>query len=197
VIGFAINADDIRRVGQLADGAVTVPGLTIDQDMRWGIAARYVAYGLEGAQERVAAERQRDPSDRGQRATLRCETSVPDPAIKAEAWRRFHEEGYGSLHLTAAAMGGFYWTVQRDILAPYTEQFFERVPSVFETRENEFARTYFSALFPDYLVQQTVLDRSQRLLSEAGDRLPMLARMLREANDDLARAIACRAYAAS
>jgi aminopeptidase N len=94
-------------------------------------------------------------------------------------------------------MGGFYWTVQRDILQPYTEQFFQRVPSVFETRENEFARSYFSALFPDYLVDPAVLDRSEQLLNEVGDRQPMLARMLREANDDLARAIACRRFAAS
>ncbi|MFN8557657.1 MAG: hypothetical protein U0531_10025 [Dehalococcoidia bacterium] len=35
---------------------------------------------------------------------------------------------------------------------------------------------------------------AQRLLAELGERDPMLARKLKEANDDLQRALACRAF---
>ena len=196
LVGIAITPDDIRQFARLADGEVTVPGFTVDQEMRWELAARYVAYGLEGARERVAAERERDPSDRGQRALLRCEVSKPDPTLKAEAWRRFHDEGYGSLHLTSAAMSGFQWYVQRDLTRPYEERFFEAAPAIFETRPHEAAAAYFGGLFPGR-VDQEVLDRSERLLSAIGDRLPTLERSLRETNDDLARAIKCRAFAMS
>ncbi len=196
LIGSAITHDDIRHLGKLVDGALAVPGLTIDQDMRWSIAASYVAYGLEGASERVAAERERDPSDRGQRAVLRCETSAPDAAVKAEAWRRYHEEGYGSLHLTSAAMGGFHWFVQRDLLTPYVDQFFERVRGVFQTREVEFARSYFGGLFPGR-VERAILDRANALIAELGDDEVRLRRQLLEACDDLERAIKCREFAAS
>ncbi|MFN8585212.1 MAG: aminopeptidase N [Dehalococcoidia bacterium] len=196
LIGMAINAEDIVQFARLADGEVSVPGFTVDQEMRWELAARFVAYGLEGAGARVAAERERDPSDRGQRALLRCETSEPDAETKAEAWRRFHDEGYGSLHLTSAAMSGFQWYVQRELTRPYEERFFEEVPAVFEARPHEAASAYFGGLFPGR-VDQAILDRSERLLAEVGERLPTLARSLREANDDLARAIRCRAFAAS
>ena len=196
LIGLALSPDDIRKAARLADGELTVPGLTVDQDMRWEIAARYVAYGIEEAQARVSAELQRDPSDRGQRAELRCRTSVPDPVVKGEAWDRFLGEGYGSLHLTRAAMGGFQWSVQRPLIEPYVERFFQGVSDVFEKRENEFARTYFAGMFPGYRVEESTLERSQKLLDEIGDRSPLLARSLREANDDLARAIACRTFAA-
>ncbi len=196
LINVSINPEDILRVGRLADGETAVEGLAVDQEMRWEIAARFVAYGLPGAVERLAGERERDPSDRGQRAALRAGVAAPDAAAKAEAWRRFHEEGYGSLHLTSAAMAGFNWTVQRELLAPYIEDFFQRVPAVFERGENEFAHAYFGALFPGYRVEGATLDRSERLLAEAGDRSQLLARSLREANDDLARAIKCRAFAA-
>jgi aminopeptidase N len=162
--------------------------------MRWGIAERYVAYGLSGAQARIEAERERDPSDRGQRQMLVAEVSVPDTAVKEAAWNKFLGEGYGSLHLTGAAMGGFQWWVQRDLLEPYIDRFFEAVSGVFETSENEFASMFFARLFPSR-VEDTVLERSRALLDELGDQLPLLQRKLREANDDLERALKVRAFA--
>jgi aminopeptidase N len=93
-------------------------------------------------------------------------------------------------------MSGFQWYVQRDLTQPYEERFFDQVTAIFEERPHEFARSYFGGLFPGR-VEQPVLERSERLLADAGDRLPTLTRSLREANDDLARAIKCRAFAAS
>jgi len=197
MLGSAITAEDIAYCGRLADGELTVPGFTVDQDMRWDIASRYVAYGLEGAAARVAAERERDPSDRGQRAGLRCETAVPTLAVKTEAWRRFNDEGYGSLHLTAAAMSGFHWHVQRELLEPYVERYFAALRGVFRDRDHEFARSYFGALFPGYRVERGLLDRCQALLDELTPEEARLARSIREAMDDLERAIKCREFAAS
>ena len=197
LISSALTIDDIRECARLADGEVTVPGLSIDQDMRWEIATRFVGYGLDGAEARIEAERQRDPSDRGQRAMLRCDISKPDAAVKADAWTRFQGEGYGSLHLTSAAMSGFHWYTQRDLLAPYTERFFEQVVAVFEAKPHEFARAWFGALFPGNRVQRETLERSQRLLAGVPESLPTLVRSLREANDDLERAIKCREFASA
>ena len=198
LFGTAISEEDVLQCASLADGEIEVPGLTIDQDMRWSLAASFVAHGLPGASERVAGERERDPSDRGQRASLRCEVSAPDAAVKAEAWRRVHEEGYGSLHLTGAAMSGFHWWIQRDLLAPYVDEFFSKVKDVFDKRENEFTRSYFANLFPGYRVERDTLAKSEALLGSLGeDELPILRRSLREANDDLERAIKCREFAAS
>ena len=197
LIGIAITPPDIERAIRLADGELTVPGLTIDQEMRWGLAARAVAHGLEGAAERVAAERERDPSDRGERAAIRAAVAEPSEAAKAAAWERIHGDGYGSLHLTGAAMGGFHWHVQRELLDRWVWEFFERAPEVFRERQNEFARAYFGNLFPQQRIEQAVLDRSRALLEEIGEGSPLLARSLREANDDLERAIRCRAFAAS
>ena len=199
LIGIAITPEDILTTGQLADGAITVPGLTIDQDMRWSIAQRYVAYGLDGAQARVEAEQARDPSDRGQRAALRCATSKPEARAKAEAFARFQIgiRGYGSLHQTSAAMGGFHWWTQRALLTPYVERYFDALPGIFEREENEYATTYFGGLWPGYLVERPILERAQALLTSLGDTLPVLQRSLREAIDDLERAIKCREYAAS
>jgi aminopeptidase N len=186
--------EDVLRAGRLADGEEAIPGVTIDQDMRWECAARFASLGLPGWQQRIEAELERDPSDRGQRARLRCETADPRPEVKAAAWEKFNGEGYGSQYLTSAAMSGFLWWRQRELLDPYVERFFTAVTGIFESRDKEFASEYFRHLFPGHLVEQRILDRSEVLLAETGDEMAMLRRMLREANDDLARSIRCREY---
>jgi hypothetical protein len=42
-----------------------------------------------------------------------------------------------------------------------------------------------------------VLDRSEHLLASTPEHMTVLVRLLKETNDDLARAIACRQFAAS
>jgi aminopeptidase N len=197
LIGAAESVEDLGLLGRLAAGEEAVPGLTVDQQMRWDIAAKHVAYGIPGADARLAAEKERDPSDRGQRAALRAEVAKPDPAVKAAAWERILGEGYDSFKLTESAMGGFNWSVQRDLLSPYVDRFFESVTQVAEQKPNEFLQSFIRALFPTYRVDQTVLERSERLLASTSERMTVLVRLLKEANDDLARAIACRRFAAS
>jgi aminopeptidase N len=193
LIGFATVPENVRACARLADGEETVEGLTIDQDMRWSIAARFMAYGMPGATERVATEAQRDPTDRGQRARIQAEVSAPDAAVKATAWEKILGEGYGSLHLTEAAMGGFNWWKQRDILARYVDRFFGVVTSVFQERDNEFARGFHRSLFPGYIVEEDTARRAQRVVDAAGVELPTLVRSMRESIDELERAIRCRA----
>jgi aminopeptidase N len=195
LFNVAIVEEDVRRIIDLAEGTHAVEGLTIDQNMRWTLATRCASMDLPGARERIAAELKRDPSDRGQRARLQAETSFPDPDVKAAAWEKFHGEGYGSLYMTASAMGGFNWWRQRELLTPYVEKFFENVVAVFERPDKEFATTYFGSLFPAYRAERSVLERSERLLKDIEGRLPTLTRKLREANDDLERAIKCQEFA--
>ncbi|MEX2373333.1 MAG: ERAP1-like C-terminal domain-containing protein, partial [Dehalococcoidia bacterium] len=198
IFSVALNPDDVTHACALADGERAIDGLTVDQDMRWSAAASAVSHGLEGAWERVERERERDKSDRGQRAYLRCQIARPDADVKQDAWEKFRDEkGYGSLHLTAAAMGGFHWWTQASMLEPYVERYFERLPEVFEHRDNEFAQRFFNNLWPSYRVEGALLERAQRVLAEHGERIPTLRRQLLEATDDLQRALRCREFAAS
>ncbi|MGH9052607.1 MAG: aminopeptidase N [Acidimicrobiia bacterium] len=187
------HPDDLRLAGRLVDGEESIPGLEIDREMRWEVAVRWMAHGLGGAEERLAGERERNPTDRGQRAALRAEASRPDREVKEEVWERLHGHGYPSLHLARSAMGGFAWPHQARLLEPYVDRFFRGLPEVFQTWEPEAAKQYFLRLFPHYRVEAGTVERSRAVLAEAED--PMLHRLLREAIDDLERAIACRAYA--
>ncbi|MEP7158595.1 MAG: ERAP1-like C-terminal domain-containing protein, partial [Chloroflexota bacterium] len=159
------------------------------------VAIKAVAYGLPDAEELLGAEAVRDRSDRGGRALLRAEASRPTAAAKEEAWQRINADGYGSFHLTRAAMMGFFWPQQEKLLEPYIERFFSQVGGIFETRDHPFARAYLLSLYPSYRGEPAVLERSRRLMAELDGSLPTLSRQLTEAADDLDRQIKVRAFA--
>jgi aminopeptidase N len=164
--------------------------------MRWDVAALAVAHDLPGAMARVAAERAADPSDRAARDMLRAETGAPRPEVKEAAWLRFNGEGYGSFHLTQAAMRGFRHAHQAEILAPYADRFFEELPRIARERDHPYLRSYVTALFPTARPSPELVERARSLADAEGDRLPSLRRLLLEEADDMERAVVCRAFAA-
>jgi aminopeptidase N len=163
--------------------------------MRWGVAALAVAHGLPGAAERVAAERAADPTDRGEREAVRAAIGAPDAVVKDAAWDRIHGDGYGSFHLTQAAMRGFNHAHQAPLLAPYVDRFFTALPAVAAERDHAFIRAYVGALFPSYRPESALVERARATADELGAALPSLRRLLLEAADDMERAIVCRSFA--
>lgn len=196
-VAVAATADDVARLATALKGDGKIHGFELDQEMRWAIAIKAVAFGLPDAENLLAAEAVRDRSDRGRRALLRAEASRPTAQAKEEAWQRINGEGYGSFHLTRAAMMGFFWPQQDKVLEPFVDRFFGQVREIFEKRDHPFARSYLVSLFPAYRAEPAVLERSRRLLSELDGSLPTLSRQLTEAADDLDRQIKVREFAES
>jgi aminopeptidase N len=194
-IAAAATVEHLEPLLALADGTSAVAGVTVDQRMRWDLAVKAMAFGAPGADERLETERRRDPSDRGQRAHIRGTVARPETDAKAEAWDRIHGSGYGSFHLTRAAMEGFQWPSQRDQLRSYEDAFFDRVRDIFATRDYPFATAYMALLFPDTVPDERVLERGRNLLDGLGPEDVLLSRGLREKLDDVARAIRVRAVA--
>ncbi len=195
-IGAVAEPSDAARLLRFVDAEPREPAVRVDRLMRWAVAALAVAHGLPGAAERVAAEHAAEPTDRGAREALRAETGAPDAAVKAAAWERIIGEGYGSLHLTQAAMLGFNHAHQAPILAPYVERFFEDLPAVAAERDHPFVRAFVTTLFPHYRPEPALVERARALADAEGSRSPSLRRLLLEAADDMERAIVCRSFAA-
>ena len=194
-IGAAAGPDDVTALIGVVDREPGRPAVQVDREMRWNIAALAVAHGLEGAAGRVAAERAADPSDRGSRETLRAESGAPDPAVKAAVWERIHGEGFGSFHLTEAAMRGFSHAHQAALLAPYVDRLFAALPAVAAERDHPFLRSYVTILFPAYRPEPRLVERARAMAHEQGAEIPGLRRLLLEAADDMERAIVCRSFA--
>ncbi len=195
-IAAAESPADVQRLIGLADGAEKPGGFELDQEMRWAVAVKAVAHGMADADRLLSEQERLDPSDRGRRALLQAEAARPTKAAKEQAWVRIHGDGYGSFHLTRAAMLGFLWPHQHELLEPYVDGFFDHVQEIFETRDHPFARAYLWSLYPTHRVDPRVLDRSREMLQRLDGSLPTLSRQLAELADELDRQIKVRAFAA-
>lgn len=195
MIANASSPADLITMAEILDGTYGAD-VAVDQNMRWNLATRWSAFGLEGWQDRAQSELVRDHSDRGLRNMVSIEVAQPDAEAKAFAWKKIHGEGYGSLYMDLAAMRGFNWRHQRELLEPYVERFFAGLPRVFAEHGHEYADRYFDVFFPWYRIDNDVRNRIATMLSTISGP-PMLVRQLREAADQLDRAMRCRAVAAS
>ena len=196
LIGAAQEPERIARVLALIDNGSGIDGFEFDQDMRWSLVTKSVAYSMDGGFERLEPELERDGSDRGRRAAETIRAARADAAVKAAAWSRFREDREASLHILSAAMHGFWWKPQDALLAPYVGRFFDEVRDVFNERDKEYATRWFGALYPGHIPSGEVAERSAALLAELGGADLLLRRNLREALDELRRARACQAFAA-
>ena len=194
-IGAVAAPADVAAVAAVVDEDPGRPHVQVDREMRWAVAALAVAHDLPGAAERVASERAADPTDRGEREAVRAATGAPDAAVKEAAWARIHGDGYGSFHLTLAAMRGFNHAHQAPLLAPYVDRFFTALPGVAAERDHAFIRAYVGALFPSYRPEPALVERARATADELGAELPSLRRLLLEAADDMERAVVCRSFA--
>ncbi len=196
-INVATSRADVQRLAAIVVNGEMIGAFELDQEMRWSIAVLAVVFALPEADAMLTHEAGRDPSDRGRRALLKADAARPTPAAKEAAWQRIHGEGYGSFHLTRAAMQGFFWPQQAELLEPYVGRFFEEVHDVFAKRDHPFARSYLISLFPAHMADPDVLERARVLLGGLNGSLPTLTRQLAEASDELDRQIKIREYAAA
>jgi aminopeptidase N len=196
-IAVAATAADVGLLCERADDGWQAEGLVVDQEMRWSLAIKAVAHALPGARARLDEEIARDRSDRGLRAALRAEASRPEAAAKEEAWQRINGAGYGSDFLTRAAIAGFQWLHQRDLLTPFRGPFYEQVAGVYASRDHAFARAYLRGLIADRWAEVAELERIRSFRESLASGQVLLARHLDEAADDLARDIRVRAVTQS
>ena len=196
-IAWAERTADIARLIDLADGKEQVGDFTFDQEMRWAIAIKAVAFGVPGAQERSPPR----PGATSQiAAAARCSgprLRAPTREAKDAPGSSIHGDGYGSFHLTRAAMQGFFWPHQAELVEPYVDRFFDQ-----RARGLRDARPPVRPLVPAVplpgLPRRSACARSLRAAADDLDgQLPTLSRQLAEVADELERAIRVRRFAES
>jgi hypothetical protein len=192
---LASDAEHVAYLLELVDGTWAVPGFEPDQQLRWALTIKAMAFDLDDAIARVELERERDPSDRGQRAAIRARVSRPDATVKQDAWARINGEGYGSDYLTRAAIAGFQWSTQRDLTRPYRDAFFANIEDVYATRDHAYAESYLRWLVPDLWAEHSELERIRAFTDGLADEQDLLRRHLVEVADDIGRDIRVREFA--
>ncbi|MFJ9042360.1 aminopeptidase N [Streptomyces sp. NPDC102347] len=179
---------DFELLGSLLDGTVTLPGLEVDQELRWAFLEPLAAHGAAD-EKRLDEELARDDTASGRRHHVRCLAARPSEAVKAQCWVQVVESDALSNALVEATIAGFAQSSQRELIAPYTEKYFAAIERVWTERSIQIGMDVVRGLFPSYQDSQATLDATDAWLASHEDAAPALRRLVLEARDDLARAL--------
>ncbi|MFD9885472.1 aminopeptidase N [Streptomyces alboflavus] len=191
---FAATArteSDLALLEGLLDGSESIEGLAVDTELRWAFVARLAATGrLDEAG--IAAEAERDRTAAGERHAAAARAARPTAEAKAEAWASVVESDKLPNAVQEAVISGFVQTDQRELLAPYTQKFFDAVKSVWESRSHEMAQQVVVGLYPAVLVSQETLDATDAWIA-AAEPTAALHRLITESRAGVARALRAQA----
>ncbi|MFN2452421.1 MAG: ERAP1-like C-terminal domain-containing protein, partial [Candidatus Dormibacteria bacterium] len=172
-IGTATDAADLDRLRAIYDGEEVVNGLDIDVDLRWSIVDRLATTG-RAEEQLIAGQLQRAGDSMDLLHAESTRASRPDPAVKAEVWRRLTSPGE-KLQMINALTGGFRQPEQQELLEPYVTSYEEAVAG-FWKRPKEEAAALTGGLYPAYIVDDRVVAMADRLLARTD--LPEPARRI-------------------
>ncbi|WP_320773028.1 aminopeptidase N [Streptomyces sp. CRN 30] len=180
---------DFETLTSLLDGADgLLPGLDVDQELRWTFLETLAVHGVIGEKE-LAAELARDDTASGKRHQVRCLAARPSAAVKAQAWAQVVESDALSNALVEATIAGFQQPTQRELTAPYAEKYFAAIERVWADRSIQIGMDVVRGLFPAFQDSPGTLAATDAWLAAHEGAAPALRRLVLEARDDLARAL--------
>ncbi|MDX3385666.1 aminopeptidase N [Streptomyces niveiscabiei] len=191
---FAATArtdSELALLEGLLDGSSVVEGLAVDTELRWAFVQRLAAVGRFDEAE-IDAEYERDKTAAGERHALTARASRPTAEAKAAAWSSVIDSSDLPNALQEAVIGGFVQPEQRELLAPYTEKYFEVVKSIWDSRSHEIAQQVAVGLYPSVQVSRSTLDATDTWLSTAEPNAA-LRRLVSESRSGVERALKAQA----
>ncbi|WP_369216924.1 aminopeptidase N [Streptomyces flavofungini] len=181
---------DLDLIEGLLSGAESIDGLAVDTELRWAFVNRLAATGrLDEAG--IAAELERDKTAAGERHAASARAARPTAEAKAAAWASVVESDTLPNAVQEAVIGGFVQTDQRELLAPYTEKYFQAVKGAWDSRSHEMAQQIAVGLYPALQVSQETLDATDAWLA-ASEPSAALRRLITESRAGVERALRAR-----
>ncbi|MET7699344.1 aminopeptidase N [Streptomyces sp. NPDC005485] len=191
---FAATArtpEQLDLLESLLEGRETIEGLAVDTELRWAFVQRLAAVGRFDEAE-IAAEYERDRTAAGERHAATARAARPTEEAKAEAWASVVESDKLPNALQEAVIGGFVQTGQRELLAPYTDKFFEVVKDIWDSRSHEIAQQIAIGLYPAVQVSADTLAKTDAWLASA-EPSAALRRLISESRSGVERALKAQA----
>jgi aminopeptidase N len=186
----ATDGDQLDLIAALLAGRTALPGLLVDAELRWSLLQRLTATG-RADDAAIDAQLAADPGDAGRRSAAASRAAMPDAAHKEAAWRLLTGGQAGPKTLAAVARG-FMQPEQGDLLAGYAARYLAEIEDIWARSSGHLRVQLGTLLFP-YPAAAPELPRLIEEFLAAAPRDPDLARMLRDRQDAVRRALKSRA----
>jgi aminopeptidase N len=186
----AARPEEVSLLRGVLSGERTIPGLTVDTELRWTLLTRLVVLG-QVKETVIEAERVRDNTAAGARRAATALAARPDPAAKAAAWHALVETDSLPNALQTATILGFQQPDQRELVSAYADPYFAMVGRIWAERTLDMAQTLVEGLYPFLVISPDTVAKTDAFL--AREQHPAaLRRLLLEARAGVTRALAAQ-----
>jgi aminopeptidase N len=182
------DPDDVERLRELLSGEVTLPGLTVDTDLRWTFARALAALGAADAAE-LDAELDRDPTATGTERHAEALAARPTAEAKADAWAKAVERNVLSNQMVEAVGNGFRRSTDLSLLEPYVDRYHAMLVDAWAERSVAIGERVVGGFYPFALASPALKDASDTWLATHPDAQAGLVRTVAENRDTIARAL--------
>ena len=194
---FAANACTSAHVQPLVglyDGSVTLPGRSIDTDVRWILLQALTVLGVADEEE-VKAALKDDDTATGRQAAAKVRASAQSTEAKRAAFASIVDTDNAPNAIIRSTAAGFQRVVHPEVLEPLVSTYFDAVLPIWESRSYQMAEELIVGLFPEEIPSALVRDAAQQWLDAHPDAAPALRRMIIEGKADVERMLAGQAVA--
>ncbi len=186
----AQTADQSAKIRELLNG--NVAGLKVDTDLRWFFLIALTERGAVNKAE-LDAELAKDNTTSGNIAFETCLAAMPNNEAKAYAFNKVLNEDIVT-SIRSALIAGFQRPIQRNLLEPFVNLYFDNLINAWESKSYEGAAKYVTGFYPTWIVKQSTVDATNAWLSGAGKDSPaVLRKLVKESQDGLIRALKVQA----
>jgi aminopeptidase N len=187
-VGSPEHTTELR---DLLAGEQTLPGLTVDTDLRWHFLQRLAALGVATSQD-IDADVERDNTASGLRQAAQARAMRPTQEAKEEAWELAVENKETHNAIQEATLLGFHVPGQREVLRPFVDRYFDVLIDVWHGRSPEIAQHIVTRLFPRQIVELEIVRRADAWLESTTEAPSALRRLVTEGRADVVRALAAQ-----
>jgi aminopeptidase N len=191
-VNFATSLDAQKRLAGLLDGTVTIPSMTIDQDVRWEIIAQLSRRDYPGSVALVASEAARDKSASGQAAAIAAEVARPDGATKAR-WLATIQDPKTELPFSKVrtAMGSLYPDEQKALSEATADARLAQLAVLDRSAGPVYMRAYAASMIPTSCTPASVARLGKAVATMTG-LSALTRRSLLNAQEEDARCVAIK-----
>lgn len=187
-MGLTTDDAELARIAGLLDGTVTLPGVTVDQDLRWNLLTALARNGRIEA-SRIDTELDQDETATGRQAAAKARAAIGTPDAKQRAWDSVFEEE-SPVNLIVRYTGvGFQAVNDPALLRPFVALYFDSVDNVWDAHSFAIASEILEGFYPIELAGPELAQATQAWLDAHSDAAPALRRILIEHLADVERAV--------
>jgi aminopeptidase N len=186
---FAANAhtpEQIKNVRALLNSEVK--GLKVDTDRRWDFLIALTERGA-ATQAELDAELASDNTTSGNLAYQSAKAATPNAEAKAYAFNTVLNQD-AQTSVRSALVAGFQRPIQRHLLTPFVDIYFDNLLKEWESKSYEGAAKFVIGMYPSWIITQETLDKTNAWLNGVGKDAPaVLRKLVKESQDGIIRAL--------